>query len=103
MTATMVAGTRKSRIQNCQLAISKSPGIQRFIHRVGPHPGPAAGCGDVLPLVSRTTTAGSANALRLPASAKRIDDGCKRCSDGIALVVGQQVRANVPRNIEGKA
>jgi hypothetical protein len=32
-----------------------------------------------------------------------MDDGCKRCSDGIALVVVQQVRANAPRNIEGKA
>src|SRR6186713_3757745 len=102
MIATTVAGTRNSRIQNCQLAISKSPGIQRFIHPAGPHLGPAAGCGDVLPLVSRTTTAGSANALRLFASAKRMDEGCRRCSDGIALVVGQQVRPNVPRYIESK-
>ena len=32
-----------------------------------------------------------------------MDEGCSRCSDGIALVVGQQVRANVPRHIESKA
>ena len=35
---TMVLGIRNSSSQNCQLAISKSPGIHRFIQRSGPEP-----------------------------------------------------------------
>src|SRR5262245_53975122 len=98
----MVAGIRNSRIQNCQLAISKSPGIHLVNHRSGLNqPGPD-GPGSDRPVVSRSTTAGSTKAFRLPASANRIDDGCRRCSDGIAFA-REQVRAYLTRDVEVEA
>ena len=91
---------RNSSSQTCQFSSSRLSGSQEFIHRPGhqrpPLPPPAAG--DDRRLETISTSAGSANALRLPASANRMDAGCRRCSDGIVAIAGQQVVADAPRD-----
>jgi hypothetical protein len=74
--------------QNSQFGMSGPPGPQRPDGRPVPRPA-----------VTATSRAGTAKFFRLLPKAKRIDAGWRRCSDGIAGVSREQVRADGARHV----